>query len=355
VRSRLLRLLPGLAVSGAFILWFLTNAHWAEVREALAGVRLGWVALSVLVLFTEFLIRAARWKVLLWDIAPKARYSRLFVATTICMALNVVFPFRAGDFARPWLGSRETGTSMLPLATVAVIERVFDILGLLSVFLLMLAVLPANAEAHGELVYNLKFYGSLAGVAGVVGLSTFLVFAANEDRAGQLFARIVGAMPVPAPLRRKVMGLYLGFVGGLSSVRSSGALVRAGLLSVLHWFNGSLSIFALMHAFGMQMPFASACFTTVAIALTVALPQAPGFVGPFQVAIEKTLVLWGQDPGPAQAFAMVFWGVSFLPVATVGALFWWREGLTTEVLRRQLSGAAEASGPPGAAEPSSSG
>lgn len=334
MRSRLLRLLPGIVVSLGFTLWFLTRAHWGELSTALIGVKIEWVLLSVAVLFTEFLIRAARWKLLLWRIAPKARFSRLFVATTIGMALNVVLPFRAGDFARPWLGSRETNTPMLPLVTVAVIERVFDILGLLSVFLLMLVVLPTQAEAHGDLVHNLKLYGSVFGVIGVVGLSTFLVLAAQEDRARALYLRLVGL--APAPMRAKFITLFDGFVGGLSSVRSGEVLVKAGLLSMLHWFNGSLSIYALMRAFDLQLPFAAACFTTVAIALTVALPQAPGFFGVFHVAIEKTLILWGQDPGPAQAFAIVFWGVSFLPVTSVGAFFWWKEGLSASLMRREM-------------------
>ena len=335
MRSRLLQLAPGIVVSGGFTVWFLSRAHWGELGEALSGVHLGWLALSVVVLFTEFVIRALRWKQLLWQIAPTARFGRLFIATTIGMALNVVLPFRAGDFARPWLGSRETGTPMLPLVTVAVIERVFDILGLLSVFLLMLVVLPVSADDHGELVSNLKRYGTLFGVLGVVGLGTFLTLAAHETRARGLYVRLLNL--APPPMRPRFLQLFDGFVGGLSSVRSTRALVVSAGLSMLHWLNGALSIFALMHAFDIQLPFAAACFTTVAIALTVALPQAPGFFGVFHVAIEKTLVLWGQDPGPAQAFAVVFWGVSFLPITTVGAFFWWREGLNAAHMRRQMT------------------
>ncbi len=339
VRARIFRLLVGVAVSLGFTVWFLARAHWSELGAALADVHLGWVVVSALVLFTEFLIRAARWRELLWQIAPGVRFGRLFVATTIGMALNVVLPFRAGDFARPWLGSRETGTPMLPLFTVAVIERVFDILGLLFVFLVMLVVLPDTADTHHELVRNLQVYGSIFGVIGVLGLGTFLVLAAQEDRARALFHRL--ASLAPAPLARKFTTLFDGFVVGLSSVRSRPALWRSAGYSMLHWFNGSLSIYALMMAFGIDLPFAAACFTTVAIALTVALPQAPGFFGVFHMAIAKTLELWGQPSGPAEAFAVVMWGVSFLPVTVLGAIFWWREGLSTSLLRGSMPGHSE--------------
>jgi hypothetical protein len=66
----------------------------------------------------------------------------------------------------------------------------------------------------------------------------------------------------------------------------------------------------------------------VAIALTVALPQAPGFIGVFHIAIEKTMLLWGMAPDESKGFALVFWSVSFVPVTVVGLIAMWREGLT---------------------------
>ncbi len=69
------------------------------------------------------------------------------------------------------------------------------------------------------------------------------------------------------------------------------------------------------------------------IALTVALPQAPGFIGVFHVAMEKTMLLWGQADANAQGFAIVFWAVSFLPVTIVGVVAIWREGLDWTHLR----------------------
>ncbi len=330
VKTALLRLLPGIAVSVGFLAWFLYSAHWEELGDALLGARPGLVVLSAAVLFTEFFIRALRWKVLLRPIAPAARLGRLFVATVIGMSLNVVLPFRAGDLARPWLGARETGTPVLPLVTVAVIERVFDIIGLFSIFCLMLVLLPEDAAAQGPLVQNLKDYGSLLGVFGGLGLCAFLLMAFSRAQSRRVFMTLA---PLLGPLRARVVQLYDGLSEGLESVRSPRALAEALALSWLHWFNGSLSILVLFHAFSLDLPPAAACFTSVAIALGAAAPQAPGFVGVFHVIIENTLTLWGQPVSPSKAFAIVFWGVSFLPITLVGALLWWRQGLSLAEIR----------------------
>ena len=82
----------------------------------------------------------------------------------------------------------------------------------------------------------------------------------------------------------------------------------------------------------MDLPFGAACFTAVAIALTVAIPQAPGFLGVFHKAMEMTMVLWGQSDAAAQGFAIVFWAVSFAPVTAIGVLAMWREGLSAKRL-----------------------
>lgn len=324
----ILRLLPGVAISVAFTVWFLARARWREVGEALVGVDLRFVALSAAVLFSEFLIRAVRWQVLLRPLAPGARLSRLFVATVIGMGLNVVLPFRAGDMARPWLGQRETGVGLLPLATIAVIERVFDLVGLLFVFLLMLVLLPEGADQG--VIGPIRSYGAVFGAGAIFGLGAFVVLAAREGDGRRLVERLAGLLPAPA--RARVLGLYDGLAHGLHSVRSPRALAEAMGWSIALWVNGSLSMYLLFSAFDLDLPFAAACFTTVGLALSVALPQAPGFFGVFHAAVESTLRLWGLDPAPAQAYAITLWATSFVPVASVAGVLWLREGLDWKTL-----------------------
>lgn len=322
-------MVPSLVVSAGFTTWFIARADWRAVGVALQGVQPGWVVASAAVLFTEFFIRALRWKVLLQPLAPNARLHRLFVATVIGMSLNVVLPFRAGDLARPWLGSRETGLSFAPLVTIAVLERVMDILGLVSVLVTMSVLL---AGTHSDAVIGqLQWYGSAFGLVAGAGFAVFVWMAFHEQATRALYTALTARM---GPVGAKFQGLFDGLTAGLASIRDRRLLAQAAALSALHWFNGSLSIYLLFHAFALPLPFAAGCFTSVALAVTVALPQAPGFFGVFHVAIENALRIWGMDAAPAQAFAIVFWAVSFVPVSTLGAVLWTREGIRLADLRR---------------------
>ncbi|MEL6349018.1 MAG: lysylphosphatidylglycerol synthase transmembrane domain-containing protein, partial [Myxococcota bacterium] len=302
-------------MSGGAALWFAWGVDWPALGAVLRDVRLGWVLLAALILLGEFGIRALRWQVLLRPLGRDARVSDLFSAQVIGAAVNIFLPFRAGEIAKPLVASRRTGHPLVGVVATAVMERVYDLFGMLSVLLLMALVLAPDAglDASAEnraLVVNLKRYGGLFGVFAMCCMGIFFYLATRKQAARDTFAWIVSI--APGPVGDRFLALFDGFVDGLGNTRDRAGLVQAGALSVWMWMNGALAIFCLFQAFDMDLPFGAACFVAVAIALTVALPQAPGFIGVFHVAIEKTLVLWGQPPAPSKGYAIVFWAVNFL-------------------------------------------
>ncbi|MCB9781125.1 MAG: flippase-like domain-containing protein [Alphaproteobacteria bacterium] len=342
-RRRLGGLVVGIGVSGGALLWFLWGIDWPGLGDALARVHLPWVGLAALILLAEFGIRALRWAVLLRPLGASARVTDLFAAQVIGAACNTLLPLRAGEIAKPLVAARRTGHPLSAVVATAVMERVYDLFGLVSVLVVMVLVLPTDLTnlppEEQLLVKNLKLYGGLFGLAAVVAMGIFFALANGRATARRAFVAI--ASLGPPPVRDRVVQLYDGFVAGLGNTRDPKGLLQAGLLSVGLWLNGTLAIAVLFRAFDMALPYGAACFTAIALALTVALPQAPGFVGVFHVAIEKTLVLWGQPVTPAKGYAIVLWAVSFLPVLMVGLAALWREGLDLATIR-----AASASAPP---------
>jgi len=330
--DRRFRLLPGLVVSLAFTVWFVWRADWAGVFAALRELHLGWVGVVALFLYLEHVLRAVRFRTLLRDLDPEVRTTRLWVATAIGMSMNVVLPFRIGDLVRPWLVARERALPFVSLLTVAVIERVFDIFGLMGQVLLLGLLAPSDAD--GVILSRLRWACGF-GLAGFTAFGFFVWAAANESRSRRAYDRLVGLLPGPA--QERFRSLYDGFSAGLRSVRSGRSLVYAGLLSLLHWTNGSLALWLLCFAFPLDLPFTGALFANVALAVSVGLPQAPGYLGVFHTAIETALRTWSVDPTPAQAYAVVFWFVSFVPITLTGALLFVREGLTSPELRGEMA------------------
>lgn len=332
------RLAVAVVVSGGALAWFLSGVEWGPLGRSLSTVRIGWVAVAASILLGEFVLRALRWSVLLRPLGTQARVADLFAAQVIGAAANTLLPLRAGEVAKPLVAARRTGHGIVSVVATAVMERVYDLLGLLAVLLVMVAVLPQAPGATGaeaELVSNLKLYGGMFGLLAAACMAVFFALATQKTAMRRTFAAIVSI--APGPVQRFFLRLFDGFVQGLGNARDPVGLLQAGLLSVVMWLNGAVAIQCLFFAFDMELPFGAACFTAVAIALTVALPQAPGYLGVFHVAMEKTMLLWGQDAAVAQGFAIVFWAVSFLPVTLVGVLAIWREGLDLRSLRDEAA------------------
>lgn len=319
----------GVLVSLACSALFLWSVDWAALGGALGDVHVAYVAIASALLLMEFVLRALRWKVLLRPVAPEARVRDLFVATVIGAAANTLLPLRAGEIAKPLVAAKKTGAPFVPVVATAVMERVYDIFGLFCVLMTMVLVLPHDPGRSADdaaLVSNLKLYGGVFGTVALIAMMIFFILASRGEGARSIFQRITAI--APKPIASKFNELFDGFVSGLGNARDPRGLLEAASVSVLIWFNGAGAIYVLFMAFELDLPFGAACFTAVAIALTVAVPQAPGFVGVFHLAIFKTMGLWSVDPTPAKAFAIIFWGVSFLPVTLTGLLAMWSEGLS---------------------------
>ena len=318
----------GLLIGVVAIVWFGWELKMDELLETLRSVQFEWVALAALILVAEFGIRALRWSVLLKPMGYDIPIKLLFSAQVIGAALNTILPLRAGEVAKPLLVSQKSGHPFWAVTATAIMERVFDILGMVSVLVVMLFFLDARPETDSAnliRVQNLQRYGGFLGIFALACMGIFFALTTQRERARPIFELIV--RPTPRPVQNLFLSLYDGFVIGLSAIQSPKSVVLSALLSIVMWLNGALAIFVLFQAFSLPLGFGAACFTAVAIAISVALPQAPGFIGVFHVAIEETLILWGMSLGPAKGFALVFWAISFIPVTLLGVIRLWREGL----------------------------
>ena len=311
-------------LSALGVWWFAHDVSWSDVGAVLGTVQLQWVILAATTLLAEFILRAQRWAVLLRPLGTDVRWIDLLSATVIGAAVNTLVPLRAGEIAKPMVVYRRSGHRLSTLFATNVMERVFDLLGMVTILVIMVLALPGS-PGNDTLVVNLYRYGSWLGFAALSAMGVFFLLATREHAARDVFQKILAI--APKPVQTPFLHLFDGFVAGLGSTKNRSALWHAALLSIGIWLNGALAIWFLFQAFDLTLPFAAACFTGVAIALTVALPQAPGFIGVFHIAIEKTMVLWGVSDAESKGFAIVFWAVSFVPVTLVGLVAMWREGI----------------------------
>lgn len=316
------RVIAGGVLGLGLSVWFVSSIEWGPLVAALGQIDPVWIGLSVLFMVGEWVLRGLRWAVLIRHLDEDAPLGAMVSATFVGAALNTLIPLRGGDFVRPAVLARARNLPYTTVFSTTILERLLDILGILVVLGVMIVLLPAGS-GDGDFIATLKGYGVWLAVMGI--LAVLLALLLGTRRARDTVQALL--RPLPEGVRGRMLAFFDELVVGLAVAGNPARLIGAILATFAVWAVGLCSILALFQAFDLSLPVSAALFVEGAIALSVAIPQAPGFVGVFHVVMEKTLTLWDTPSGSAQAAALVFWAVSFVPITLIGLVEAWRQGL----------------------------
>ena len=122
----------------------------------------------------EFVLRAVRWKFILQPVSQSNNISvfKLFIATVLGgNKANTLFPLRAGELLKPYIINKEEKIPFSTASVTTVMERVYDIFGLVFILISMLFLLNETAiqninstQENADLLTNLQKYGGMFGV-----------------------------------------------------------------------------------------------------------------------------------------------------------------------------------------------
>jgi len=318
----------GLLIAGltALLLWaFARNLHWSEVRQAFATANLGLITLAVLTTLQTYLIRAWRWQALLRPLGD-VPFGPAFRTTVIGFTALFLLPARVGEVLRPYLLARQVGLNFSATFATIIIERVLD---LTAVLLLFAGAIPFLRVDVGP---ETRIAGVLAAVAAVVGLAALFVFAGHPEKVGQWadwFSRVL-----PTRAAAAVGKFARKFAEGLAVMREPRALAVSLAWSLALWASICLGIWLVSRAFGLTVPFSGSFLIVMYLVVGVALPT-PGGAGGFHWAYKFAVTTYfGATVDQAAAAAILLHLVSFAPVAMVGLVFMWQDGLTLGGLKQ---------------------
>lgn len=298
-----------LALVGGAV-WMLRQMDFRRLAEAIADLRWPWLAVVALLYLASFWLRAWRWGLLL---PKRVDFGARLGASFGGFMVAFVMPLRAGELARAWMIGRWGGLRFAPALGSLVVERVLDAVTVIGA----LAWVVAGAEAVPDwLAAGARGLGVMA-LAGIVGLAAVYVLRKTFERwCASWFPTGPGS-----PKWRAALGhLAGGILEGVGAVRSPGRWLLAvgGTLGV--W-----GIFAGMYAAGLPMmgldaPPQAGLAVMVLVALAVAAPGPPGFLGTFQAGCIAALALYGVGKEEALGYSLVMHAVQAAILLPAG---WW--------------------------------
>lgn len=317
---------------------FVRKIEWALLKNALQDANYWYVIPTLILTLLVYVVRAFRWQGLLSHIKPVSVLNLLSI-TCIGFMANNILPARVGEVLRPFILYKKEGVKFSTSVATVIVERIFDMLGLLIFTVIVIALLPHPAhhdvvvplsahETHHikeSIIPSLKKWTEVFAAIGVLTIISLFLVVIKPDFFKKVLARM--CFFLPHKLKDKLFGLYDSFVHGLKILENKTQTVWMMALSLIIWILGGAEIYLLGFSFHMDLPLMGACLVAICLALAVALPQAPGYIGVFHVAVLKSLDIFGIQTTAAQSYAIVLWAISILPSTLMGFFFLWREGI----------------------------
>jgi hypothetical protein len=262
-------------------------------------------------------VRALRWQSL-FDEQTRPPLGPVTNAMLIGLLFNSILPARAGEAARVVALWREAQVSRVESLATALAERVYDVFALLVLLFVASPFLPEVSWLGKAAVAAAVFAALLA--AGIAVLLRWkerpLLWALRRFVQEERAHRLAGSLLL-----------------GLASLRRPTLALRAFALTLASWLLLAVTAWLLLRGFGFGLGFGAGLLVTIASALVLVVPAAPGGVGQFEAAAIVALSAYGIDRAAALSYGLVLHAVNLVPYLVAGYVALHRHALAVRRLR----------------------
>lgn len=304
-------------VSLVLLIVIIAQVNWKEVQAQLQTVNYWFLLLAYLPMFGQFYSRAVRWRYFLPEerrISTRLSFDGIMLGNFI----NYILPLRAGEFARPFFITQHSQLKYAESFAAVVIERFFDLACVLIMFM-----------SCTVLFKNFPEWVSLGAISlSIIAAGIFLYILAAiffTDWIEKLTKVIFSYLPkkLSLGLSKFITGLF----NGAHSLKSRKAILNIFLQTILVWFWTVAQYWIALYMFDGQFEIKQALLITVIIALAVAAPSAPGFIGVIQAACVAAFLLLGLPTAQAVTYSILVHLQSFILIILYGLYLQYHYGV----------------------------
>ena len=303
-RSALLRLGIGILISVVFLGATLSQVDLAKVARTITDASPAWLLVAFGIVVVDLGLRALRWQVLLRGIPgaeTKAPYNLAVGYLMIGFTLNAILPARLGDIARAILAGNGFKIPRLAVFGTILIERFSDGLTMLGLALLSSVIVAAGIQQLRELAV----FAIAAGIAGLIALGIFLVILTR-----------------PRVRATKLGALVFGFVGRIAVGGGALTTVRGALtvllLTAACTTTAILVAWAVSNSVGLDLAPVEVVLFLSGIALSLAIPAAPGALGTYEFVGTAIVTSLGYPAELGLATILLMRFITVFPPALAG-------------------------------------
>ena len=265
----------GVLLLAGLLWWVGIDKLWVAMR----GASPLWLMVVALMVFPAYFFRALRWKFLLMPVKNSVKISNAFWATAVGFMVNTIIPIRIGEFARAYILGEKEKIGFAPSFSSIIVERTLDLIGLLTIGLVAMLMLPVGTNLPGWILDGFKAIGVLIGV-----ILAIIVFSVKKEEAALgLLGKISASIPVLKKRTGRVLEFSRSLINGLKGISQNPKMFTANMvLTWILWLTYCFMVYFVFKAFNYPISFVAILLGGVLLNLTYILPAAPGYVGTYE-------------------------------------------------------------------------
>lgn len=322
----------GILVAAFFLYLFIQKIEWVKVVAAIQQANYWWLLPNIVMIFASMALRAWRWGVMVNPL-KRCSFRGLYAATMIGFMASNILPARLGELARPLsLGKIEDVSRSAAMATTLV-ERVFDLLTLLALFTVIILFKEFPASVAEDL-QHLEAAGWAFLAVTLVAVFVLTMLKLRTDFTLRILNRPLKIFP--ARIQEVGSDILAKFASGLQVLSDPKSVAIISAQSALLWVIMALSNYFIFLAFDMSYLPIDASFVVLAVvSVGIMLPNAPGFIGPYQYLTVLSLSLYNVPADNAAACSIVMWATQYFTITLAGLYHLKKEHLSLREVENQ--------------------
>lgn len=347
-------LLVGTVVSVAALYFAFRDVPFQELLNYLAAINYVWIIPTVVTVLIGFGLRAIRWRFILAS-SHSVAFWQAFHPLMIGFMVNCILPGRVGEFARPLILNRKVHIPVSTGLATVVVERVFDLIVLLLLFLAVSAFVRIEPEFEMQFSgYRINHQVLVTVFNGMLKLSALLVIClllVSFQGSRGFLNRLILSAPrlafgtgdklkekIRRRLCRPVVELIDNIASGMALIKDPKRIIFCFIISVAVWFFTALSYYV----FSIGCPqvgltLSEITAVMVIICFVIALPSVPGYWGLWEAGGIFAMLLFGVAEKEAAGYTLANHAVQIVPVVLVGLVSAWISGVKIKQVYHQNS------------------
>jgi len=250
-----------------------------KIGAAIGSASPLWLAAAALIILPAYIVRAIRWKLLLHPVKKTVRVSNTFWSTAVGFMVNTLIPIRLGEFVRAYILGEKEETGFGPSFSSIVVERTLDLIGLLSIGIVTMFLVSAQADLSNLAV---NIFIAVAVLITAI-LAVIIAGVKKEDLIIRLLTRITSKIPLVKKYTTRIADFASSLIKGLQGLSQNPKMFVANIsLTWILWLIQTSAIYLTFTAFNYPISFVAATLGGVLMSLSHILPATPGYVGSYE-------------------------------------------------------------------------